>query len=178
MGLAFNSSRGVMAEESSSKKDLGLLQTMASLTAILEPDFPSDVGCFRFDAFFYFLKRELAVAERYGLFAGVLLFRVSDPKLNGGHRSLLASCLRSNIRSTDYLGRVDDDTIAVILQHATVENSQKVLQRLHREACHWLGGEPDAVSAGAAVFPTEANTLESLTLLAENRLTGARAQFE
>lgn len=144
----------------------------ARIASILDGSFGWEVACFNPDGFYYCLARELAEAMRYGHFAGFLLFRVESR--NGGdevHR--LVRFLGRNVRDTDFIGLLDGRTVGVILQYATVENTRRVLQRLRGEIRNWFPDEEPPIHAALAVFPSEANTLEALQVLAQDRLEQA-----
>ena len=148
------------------------LQVEGSVAAILEPSLPAEVSCFSVEGFQYFLRRELAESNRYGHFAAFAMFRVRGP--GGGEQvARLVRCLGQSIRATDFIGKVSPDTVGIILQHATTENALRVLSRLHEEVSRSFPiCEKDTIEDAVAVFPTEANTLESLTSLAQQRLNG------
>ncbi len=140
------------------------------VSAILEPEMPPGVQCFTSEGFDFFLTRELAEALRYAYFSAFSLFRVNGLE-EGQKLEKLVRCLSRNIRKTDYLGRLSADTVGIILQHATVENAVQVLDRLKRELNNVFGGGlVQAIHGSVAVFPTEANTRETLTHLAWSRL--------
>ncbi len=144
----------------------------ARIASILEGSFGWDVACFNPDGFHYCLARELAESMRYGHFAGFLVFRVEG--CNGGdevHR--LVRFLGRNVRDTDFIGLLDRRTVGVILQYATVENTRRVLQRLREEIRGWFPEEEIQILAASAVFPSEANTMDALENLAQERLKQA-----
>ncbi len=146
------------------------LQKESGVAGILEPELPPGLQCFTSEGFDFFLTRELAEAMRYAHFSAFSLFRVSGLE-NGERLEKLVRCLSRNIRKTDLLGRLNLDTVGIILQHATVENAIQVLGRLKHELSNVFGGEEvQAVHGAVAVFPTEANTLDTLTSLAWSRL--------
>lgn len=138
------------------------------IAPILELSFFPAVACFNPDGFLYCLARELAESKRYGQFSGLLFFRVDD-QVPDERRQRLVRCLYEHIRDTDFIGLLDERTIGVILQHVTVENTEVVLGRLRGVLGSLVGSSP-AVGISSAVFPTEANTLDGLFSLAEQRL--------
>ena len=140
------------------------------LASILESSTPSDVTCFNPEGLRYFLGRELAESNRYGYFSSLALFRLGS-SLSGEDLQKLLRCLSQSIRSTDFLGMVDDNTVGLILQHASVQSADNVVCRLRSEISNVLPAHNgNAVTGAFAVFPTEANTLESLERLAKSRL--------
>lgn len=141
------------------------------VSGILEPSLPPGIECFTAEGFDFFLHRELAESMRYAYFSAFSLFRISGTEA-GEPLEKLARCVSRNVRKTDYVGRLGTDTIGVILQHATIENASQVLDRLKRELAILFGGNhlQSSIQASVAVYPTEANTLESLRDLAWKRL--------
>ncbi len=142
------------------------------IASILEGSFGPNIACFNADGFYYCLARELAESKRYGHFAGYLVFRLEGRNGDDALHKLVRFLSRS-VRDTDFIGLLDRKTVGVILQHATVENTRKVLQRLRIEMQSWFPGGEVQVGTASAVFPSEANTLESLRGLAEERLQQA-----
>lgn len=139
------------------------------IAPILESSFSPEVACFNRDGFFYCLARELAESKRYGHFSGFIVFRMESVEPDEDVNRLVR-VLSRNIRDTDYIGLLDRKTVGVILQHATIENTRMVLNRLRSEI-ETLGPiDHSFVGSASAVFPSEANTLESLQGLAEERL--------
>jgi len=141
-----------------------------ALASILEPSLPAEIGCFNAGGFDFFLSHVLASSHRYGHYAAILMFRLRESSYNGQGLKKLTEILSGGIRKTDYLGRIGEDTVAVILQHATLESAQKVLSRLNGELSNAFAVDPDQIAGSSAVFPTEANTLSTLRDLAEERL--------
>ena len=144
-----------------------------ALTSILEPSLPPEIGCFNSGGFEFFLSHILASSHRYGHYAAVLMFRLQeDGGVGAKGFKKLAQILNDGIRKTDLLGRIGDDTAAVLLQHTTIDSAGKVLGRLRTELSNAFVVDQDRISGSCAVFPTEANTIDSLKNLAEERLTG------
>ena len=143
------------------------------LGSLLQPGFSQDLFCFAPSSFFYFLERDLIQSERYGNYAAFLLCRVG-PGQNGQEQQTkeVVRCLSRNIRATDALGMVDDRTVGVVLQNATVPNTCKVAERLKEEVSLHLRAFDNSADwiLSFAVYPTEANTFEALRSLAESRL--------
>jgi GGDEF domain-containing protein len=98
------------------------------------------------------------------------MFQFKGGEESGQGFKKLVEILRNGIRKTDFLGRIDENTAAVLLQHATIESAGLVLGRLLSELSNAFTVDSDAVIGSSAVFPTEANTLNSLKELAEERL--------
>ena len=148
------------------------------IAGILEPSLPPGIECFNSEGFEFFLTRELAESMRYAYFSAFSLFRVNGVE-DGEGLERLARCLTRNVRKTDFVGRVDQDTIGIILQHATVDSAAQVLERLKRELINVFGGRHiETIRDAVAVFPTEANTLEALKDLAWSRLTADETASE
>jgi hypothetical protein len=146
------------------------LEPAEGVTAILEPSFPPETRCFNCGGFQFFLAREVAEANRYGYFTAYALFRLV-PSDGGEHLKKLVETLSRSIRATDYIGVLDQSTVGVIFQHATVQNAKLVLERLRGEL-KWalIKGNGVSLRDACGVFPTEANTLEALRLSVEARL--------
>jgi len=142
-----------------------------ALTSILEPSLPPEIGCFNSGGFEFFLSHVLSSSHRYGHYAAVLMFQIKDGVGNGQGFKKLVEILSDGIRKTDCLGRMGEDTAAVLLQHATVESAGNVLSRLLSELSNAFMVDRDRIIGSCAVFPTEANTISSLKNLAQERLT-------
>ncbi len=84
----------------------------------------------------------------------------------------LAWALTNNVRKSDYVGSIQEGTLAVILLHSSIDSAGIVLERLKFEGLIGLSGEPQKVDlkGSYAVYPSEANSLESLRDLAIQRL--------
>lgn len=139
------------------------------IAPILEGSFGPEVVCFNPDGFHYCLARELAESKRYGHFSGFIVFRLESAD-DDRELHYLVRLLSRSIRDTDYIGLLDRRTVGVIVQHATVENTRRVLQRLRRELQTSTSIQESDLSTASAVFPSEANTLEGLQGLASERL--------
>ena len=145
-------------------------ESAEGLSAILEPSFPRETACFNREGFQFFLAREVAEANRYGYFSAFALFQVESGN-NGAYLKRLVETLSRNIRATDYLGVLDESTVGVIFQHATVDSARRVLNRLRGElSLVFVAHNGGSLKEACTVFPTEANTLESLKSLVEERL--------
>lgn len=145
------------------------------LMPVLVEECPSEVVCFRGGVFSYFMSQELARAERYGSFVSLLVIRFAVG--NGVEQAEVAfaigKILRSQLRKTDLIGMPEPSLFSVSLLHSKVENAQKVLARLALEISMQVPNRTRllGLETGAAVFPTEANSLESMWSLARARLT-------
>jgi len=135
----------------------------------------SDSIFFDQQIFLSLLDKELARAERYNQYVSIFLL-----KIEGGQKreqaawlARLAQVLADKVRRSDYLGNFDKGTLGVILICADVERARIVLERLRLEALICLSGELEKVhlKTSYAVYPSEANLLESLCDLALQRLT-------
>jgi len=122
------------------------------------------------------LDKELTRAERYNHFLSIVLLRVEG--VSGRERAFwlarLASALADNVvRRSDYLGNLEKETLGIILACSGVESTRIVLERLRFEALIRLSGGPQEIhlKTSYAVYPSEANLLESLCDLAIQRLT-------
>jgi len=135
----------------------------------------SDSIFFDQQIFLSLLDKELARAERYNQYVSIFLL-----KIEGGQKreqaawlARLAQVLANEVRKSDCFGVFDKGTLGVILICADVESARIVLERLRLEALICLSGEPEKVhlKTSYAVYPSEANLLESLCDLAIQRLT-------
>jgi len=124
--------------------------------------------------FLAFLDKNLAWAERYNHFVSILLFKPEGLRRSGQGSGLdqLARALINNVRKSDYVGSIQEGTLAVILSHSSIDGAVIVLERLKFEGLVGFSGEPHKVDlkGSYAVYPSEANSLESLCDLAIQRL--------
>ncbi len=125
--------------------------------------------------FLFLLDKELACAERYNYFVSILLLEpesLSKSK-QGSSPDRLAQALASHVRRSDSVGSIKQGTLGIILSHTSSDGAAVVLERLKLEATYLSGG-PSKVrfKASCAVYPSEANSLESLCSLAIQRLAG------
>ncbi len=142
----------------------------------LQLEMPKDrLVCLEPKFLLFLLDKELARAERYNHFVSILLLRVEG--VPGRERASwlarLALALPAKVRRSDYLGNFEKETLGIILVRAGVESTRIVLERLRFEALMRLSGGPQEIhlKTSYAVYPSEANLLESLCDLAIQRLT-------
>ena len=122
--------------------------------------------------FLFFLHKELASAERYQHYVSILLFKPDGLAEQGSSLDRLARVLATYVRKSDYVGRIRKGTLGIILSHTSIEGARTVLERLRFEALCLSGGpQKTHLKASYAVYPSEANLLESLCDLAIQRLT-------
>ena len=125
--------------------------------------------------FLYLLEKELTRAERYNHFVSILLLRVEGvpARERAFWLDRLALALADKVRRSDCLGNLEEGTLGVILICASAENARMALERLRFEALICLSGGPQEIhlKTSYAVYPSEANLLESLCDLALQRLT-------
>jgi len=122
--------------------------------------------------FLFFLHKELASAERYQHYVSMLLFKPDGLAEQGSSLDRLARVLATYVRKSDYVGRIRKGTLGIILSHTSIEGVRTVLERLRFEALCLSGGpQKTHLKASYAVYPSEANLLESLCDLAIQRLT-------
>ncbi len=125
--------------------------------------------------FLFLLDKELARAERYNHFASILLLRVEG--VPGRERAFwlarLTQVLANKVRQSDWVGNFEEGTLGVILICASTESARMALERLRFEALICLSGGSQEIhlKTSYAVYPSEANLLESLCDLAIQRLT-------
>ena len=122
--------------------------------------------------FLFLLHKELACAERYQHYVSILLLKPGGLAEQGSSLDRLARALATYVRKSDYVGRIRKGTLGIILSHTSIEGARTVLERLRFEAL-CLSGGPQKVhfKAAYALYPSEANSLESLCDLAIQRLT-------
>lgn len=124
----------------------------------------------------FILDREMALAERHNNFVSILLSRVGKDGRpgQGPFSSQVGEVLASKLRKSDYVGGIDDEgTLAVILINAGTEPAQLVLRRLRLQILLLFtkGNQGLKVKTSCAVYPSEANSLDSLLDLAFRRLS-------
>ncbi len=125
--------------------------------------------------FLFLLHKELACAERYQHYVSILLFKPDGlaKSEKGSSLDLLARGLATNVRRSDYVGRIRKGTLGIILSHTSIEGARTVFERLRFEVIGLSGGpQKTHLKESYAVYPSEANSLESLCNLAIQRLTG------
>jgi hypothetical protein len=124
--------------------------------------------------FSLFLDKQLAWAERYNYFVSILLFKPEGLEESGQGSSLdhLAWVLAGNVRKSDYVGCIQEGTLATILLHASSDTVGIVLERLKFECFISLSGGSQKVDlkGSYAVYPSEANSVKSLCDLSIQRL--------
>ncbi len=124
--------------------------------------------------FLSLLDKELSRAERYNQHVSILLLKLEGVpgKEQAFWLSRLAHFLAGKVRKSDYFGNFEKGTLGIILSHTGIDSAGIVLERLRFEAIGLSGGPQKAqFKAAYAVFPSEANSLESLCDLAIQRLT-------
>ena len=122
--------------------------------------------------FLFLLHKELASAERYQHYVSILLFKPDGLAEQGSSLDRLARVLATYVRKSDYVGRIRKGTLGIILSHTSIEGARTVLERLRFETLCLSGGpQKTHLKASYAVYPSEANLLESLCDLAIQRLT-------
>ena len=125
--------------------------------------------------FLFFLDKELACAERYNHFVSILLLEPESltQSKQGSSLDRLAQALASHVRRSDSVGSIKQGTLGIILSHTSSDGAAVVLERLKLEATYLSGGPQKVrLKASCAVYPSEANSLESLCSLAIQRLAG------
>ncbi len=85
----------------------------------------------------------------------------------------LAQVLANKVRKSDCFGVFGEGTLGIILIYASAEKARIALERLRFEALLCLSGAHQGITlkTSYAVFPSEANSLDSLCELATQRLT-------
>jgi len=125
--------------------------------------------------FLSLLDKELARAERYRKHVSILLFKIEG--VSGREEEFwlarLAKVLPDKVRRSDCFGGFEEGTLGVILFCASAKRACIALERLRFEALLCLSGDRQGITlkTSYAVYPSEANTLDSLCELATQRLT-------
>ncbi len=125
--------------------------------------------------FLSLLDKELARAERYNQHVSILLLKLEGVPRREQDFGLarLVQVLAGKVRKSDCFGGFEEGTLGVILICASAERARIALERLRFEALLCLsGGHPGTtLKTSYAVYPSEANSLDSLCELATQRLT-------
>ena len=120
------------------------------------------------------LDKELARAERYNQYVSILLLKLEGvPRQEQAFwRERLAQVLADKVRKSDCLGGFEEGTLGVILICASAKRACIALERLRFEALLCLSGRRQGMTlkTSYAVYPSEANSLDSLCELATRRL--------
>ena len=138
----------------------------------LQPSLPTELGCFTSEMFEFFLDRQVAGAERYGNYTTLPLFQLKGGKVPKKATEVLTTCLSRNIRASDFLALLEDQTLAVVLLNATTKTAEGVLKRLEEEALLHLScaGQSLKLAVSSACYPSEAANVKDLKALAHSRL--------
>ena len=122
----------------------------------------------------FLLEKELSRSERYNHFVSFLLFRIEGlpKKEQASALGRLAKALANEVRDSDYLGTTGKETLGVIVPYASVESAPIVLKRLRSESLLCLSQihRKLDLKTSFAVYPTEADSLDTLVDLALRRL--------
>ena len=136
---------------------------------------------------FRHLTRELARAQRLGAESALLVLDLNGFKdINDtfghhvGDRALreVANVLRTTIRPYDVCARYAGDEFVIVLagcNHEEAENKRlELLEAVKRIVFEPMSGQavPLSISAGAAVFPHDGDTYETLLAAADRRMYG------
>jgi len=122
----------------------------------------------------FLLEKELSRAERYNHFASFLLLRFEGLPTKEQATALgrLAKALANEVRYSDLVGIMDNETLGVIVPYASLETAPKVLKRLRSESllCVSKSHRKPDIKTSLVVYPAEADSLETLVDLALKRL--------
>jgi len=122
----------------------------------------------------FLLEKELSRSERYNHFVSFLLFRIEGlpKKEQASALGRLAKALAKEVRDSDYLGTTGKETLGVIVPYASFESAPIVLKRLRSESLLCLSQihRKLDLKTSFAVYPTEADSLDTLVDLALRRL--------
>ena len=125
--------------------------------------------------FLSLLDKELARAQRYNQHVSLLLLKIEGVprREQDSWLARLAQVLANKVRKSDCFGGFEEGTLGVVLICASSEKARIALERLRFEALLCLSGGHQGITlkTSYAVFPSEANSLDSLCELATQRLT-------
>ena len=131
------------------------------------------------------VERELSRSQRYAAPVSLVLITIDHPELIGRHgcdRILvqLAAQLRSVLRQSDLLARYDEVGLALLLPETALCDASELAARLLHQLAD--GDEPRrdlppfACSMAVAACPEDAETLETLSAVVEQRIAVARGE--
>lgn len=113
-----------------------------------------------------FLKRideELERARRFDLRLSLVVVDLPRHGLPGDAPQRVENALRSELRDSDVLGRVDGHRVIALLTHTDGSGSSRVVERLRRRLAEATArGELARLTVGHAVFSPECRTAEAL----------------
>jgi hypothetical protein len=146
------------------------------LKSVRDPSLDSDTSCLTSGGFEFLLERQVAVAQRYGYYFTLVLLRLKS-EARTLRRETAFNLVTLRLRRSDYIGRLDVQTIGIILQHATVEIAQGVVERLRSEVVNGFPEFARGILCSSAGYPTEAGTALDLKTLAAKRLIERNPSF-
>lgn len=136
------------------------------------------------------LERELKLAQRYGKFLSVILLDLDnfkDYNDNFGHLEgdealkKIGNILKKNTRATDYPARYGGDEFAIICPNTSLEEAVFVASKLQEAVSNFrfkgTGQNKHykiTMSVGISNFPSHANNIKDLLLVADNALFKAK----
>jgi diguanylate cyclase (GGDEF)-like protein len=129
------------------------------------------------------LDREIQRSQRTGRAFALLLLDLDHLKVindRDGHlvgsRALcrVAEVLRGASRAVDTTARYGGDEFAIVLPESGEEEAQKLAERIGEQLARDEDWPPISVSIGLAVFPRDAEKVETLIDSADRRMYGAK----
>jgi GGDEF domain-containing protein len=113
------------------------------------------------------LPSRVATARRTLRQLGLALVSVDD----GPDPTVLADLVVSSVRDSDMAGRLDDGTLAIILEFTPADGCRIVVERLHDRILESANNA--RVRAGVACYPVHAVSATELMEIAHTALDGA-----
>ena len=130
--------------------------------------------------FDYFLDLEVDRARRYQNYVSLLSLKIEAGEggapLEEKDFEALVELLKEELREVDVIGRNEDGSISIILLHADLQSTERVVARIHARLSDYtfdLRGEQKRVAVGGACCPTQASDIDALKAHARRMLEKA-----
>jgi len=128
-------------------------------------------------AFEFRIQQEVERARRFELSLCLLLVGPNEPGFVSSTTlyELLASAIRSELRASDFFGRLLNGPLGVLLVHAGEEGGRSVTARLKARAAQIAPHLADVMQVGRAVFTPECACADDLIAEAKRAARGFRS---
>ena len=128
-------------------------------------------------AFEFRVQQEVERARRFELSLCLLLVGPNEPEFVSSTTlyELLASAIRSELRASDFFGRLLNGPLGVLLVHAGEEGGRSVTARLKARAAQIAPHLADVMQVGRAVFTPECACADDLIAEAKRAARGFRS---
>jgi len=128
-------------------------------------------------AFEFRIQQEVERARRFELSLCLLLVGPNEPEFVSSTTlyELLASAIRSELRASDFFGRLLNGPLGVLLVHAGEEGGRSVTARLKARAAQIAPHLADVMQVGRAVFTPECACADDLIAEAKRAARGFRS---